>query len=51
MEINIVYFLIATPIVLGAIIWLVLYSCRQHQKNFVQTSIRSQEARTGRQAG
>jgi hypothetical protein len=48
MEINIVYFLVAAAVVLGAIIWLVLYSRRQHQKNLLQTSIRSQEPRTER---
>jgi len=51
MDTNIVYFLIAVPVLLGAIIWLVLYSRRQHQKNFSQTSIRSQESRTEKLTG
>lgn len=45
MDTNIMYFLIAVPVLLGVIIWLVLYSRRQHQRNFSQTSIKSQDPR------
>ncbi len=31
MDTNIVYFLIGVPVLLGGIIWLVLYSRRQHE--------------------
>lgn len=51
METNIVYILIAAPVILGAIIWFVLYSRRQHHKNISQTSIRSQESRTEKLTG
>ena len=51
MDINIVYFLVTVPVLLGGIVWFVLYSRRQHQKNFSQTSIRSQESQTERRTG
>lgn len=46
MDTNIVYFLVAAPVLIGGIIWLVFYSRKQHQKNILQTSIKSQESRT-----
>ncbi|MDQ3755307.1 MAG: hypothetical protein M3371_11325 [Acidobacteriota bacterium] len=51
MDTNIVYFLVAVPVLLGAIIWLVLYSRKQHQKNLSQTSIKSQESRAEKLTG
>ena len=51
MDTNIVYFLVAVPVLLGGIIWLVLYSRRHHQKNIMQTSIKSQESRTEKLTG
>lgn len=51
MDTNIVYILVAVPVLLGGIIWLVLYSHRQHRKNISQTSINSQELRTGKLTG
>ena len=38
---NTMYFLIAVPVLLVVIVWLVLYS-RKQQKDISQTSIKSQ---------
>jgi len=51
MDTNIVYALVGGPLLLGGIIWLVLYSRRQHEKNILQMSIKSQESRTQKRAG
>jgi hypothetical protein len=42
MDQNIIYFLIAVPVLLVVIIWLVLYSRKQQQKDISQTSIKPQ---------
>ncbi len=51
MDTNIGYFLVAIPLLFAGIIWLVLFSQRQHQKSILQTSIKSQESRTEKPAG
>jgi nitrogen fixation-related uncharacterized protein len=40
MDSNIMYFLIAVPVLLGVIVWVVLYSRKQQQKDISQTSIK-----------
>lgn len=42
MDPNIKYFLIAVPVILVVIVWLVLYSRKQQQKDISQTSIKPQ---------
>jgi len=42
MDPNVMYFLIAIPILLVVIVWLVLYSRKQQQKDHSQTSIKPQ---------
>lgn len=42
MDQNIMYFLIAVPVLLVVIVWLVLYSRKQQQKDISQTSIKPQ---------
>jgi len=44
MDTNIIYALVVAPFLVGGIIWLVIYSRRQHEKNILQTSIKSQES-------
>jgi len=42
MDRNIRYFLIAIPVLLVVIVWLVLYSGKQQPKDISQTSIKPQ---------
>ncbi len=51
MDTNIIYALVVAPFLVGGIIWLVIYSRRQHEKNILQTSIKSQESQTQKRAG
>jgi hypothetical protein len=45
MDTNIIYFLVAVPVLLIIIIWFVLYSRKQQQQDISQTSIKRNESR------
>jgi len=46
MDTNIVYFFVTVPLLLGGILWLVVYSRKQSQKHTMRTSIKPPESRT-----
>jgi hypothetical protein len=51
MDTNLLYALIAAPILFAVVAWIVVYSRRQHQKDLRQTSIRSKESRSEKHSG
>ncbi|HLL73182.1 MAG TPA: hypothetical protein VK363_17220 [Pyrinomonadaceae bacterium] len=51
MDTNIMYFLVAVPVLLIIIIWLVLYSRKQQQQDISQTSIKPNESRAEKLTG
>jgi hypothetical protein len=51
MDMNLIVALIGGPALVAGIVWFVVYSRRRHQKDVLQTSIKSQEDRAEKRAG
>lgn len=47
MDTNLIIAAVSAPVLFVVIAWIVVYSRKQHQKNFQQTSLRAEEPRPG----